>query len=467
MSVRNFDLIQKKGAQDSADPQQLTFSDLQFHLPQADFAELPELSDDLWFSLKNLSYRKVSKRYFSFSVMVHALLAWTLLFLNLPLAEKPKIETVTIEIKELSGNESQKFIPQPVQPTKAPVVAAAPVETDSVKSQDLPTKSELPVKVEAPAQKEVLAARIRPSPKAVATPKPAPLSPAAKIKTPAVEEKANNEPVIKLKPVAATAPRPQVVAEESEVSVPTTLDDIKSPTLNDESLNTAQPEKSHAKLNKALETDLNQVDQQAEDLVAQESQQLNQATQNLEEESQENLKAIEAQEKAEQEAVAKANSLRRQKEAQAIAAAKAQEEADAKAVAAAAAAEQAAARQGGNGLGDGEAEQTGAAPGVGEVRSLQQMRQMPGNPKPSYDYQERLRGDAGEVVFLAYVTREGSTGQFKLVKSTGHRNLDLKTLKALKKWKFYPGQEGWVEFPFRWDLSGGPTEMPTLLRRGR
>ncbi len=100
-----------------------------------------------------------------------------------------------------------------------------------------------------------------------------------------------------------------------------------------------------------------------------------------------------------------------------------------------------------------------------EVRALDQLRQMPGNPKPQYDSQERLKGHMGVVVFQAFVTKEGQLTDFQLLKSSGHRNLDAKTLKALKQWKFYPGQEGSVELPFNWNLKGGPQEMPAFLRR--
>jgi TonB family protein len=90
---------------------------------------------------------------------------------------------------------------------------------------------------------------------------------------------------------------------------------------------------------------------------------------------------------------------------------------------------------------------------------------MPGNQRPQYDAQDRLNQRQGEVAFLAYVSREGSIVNFKMTKSSGHRELDAKTLKAIKNWRFYPGQEGWVEIPFKWDLKGGPQEMPTTLRR--
>ena len=90
---------------------------------------------------------------------------------------------------------------------------------------------------------------------------------------------------------------------------------------------------------------------------------------------------------------------------------------------------------------------------------------MPGNQRPQYDAEDRLHQRQGEVAFLAYVSRDGSVVSYKMMKSSGHRELDAKTLKAIKGWKFYPGQEGWVEIPFKWDLKGGPQEMPTTLRR--
>ncbi|MNL24907.1 Gram-negative bacterial tonB protein [compost metagenome] len=71
----------------------------------------------------------------------------------------------------------------------------------------------------------------------------------------------------------------------------------------------------------------------------------------------------------------------------------------------------------------------------------------------------------GDVGFLAYITKEGHPTQFRMIKSTGFQNLDSKTLTALQKWRFYPGQEGWVELPFKWDLKGETQEAGGLLRK--
>ncbi len=103
--------------------------------------------------------------------------------------------------------------------------------------------------------------------------------------------------------------------------------------------------------------------------------------------------------------------------------------------------------------------------GQGGVRSLDELKQMPGNARPTYTQEDRYRRRQGNVVFQAYINSAGKPIKFSMSKSSGHPSLDERTLEALKKWKFYPGQEGWVEIPFLWDLKGGPQPMPSLLRR--
>lgn len=101
---------------------------------------------------------------------------------------------------------------------------------------------------------------------------------------------------------------------------------------------------------------------------------------------------------------------------------------------------------------------SGAAPlsfgdpeGVRDVRDLMQVA---GNPKPSYSRDERYKGFEGEVVFLGYVNGNGTLGRLKKVRSSGHESLDSKSYRAVQRWRFYPGQEGWVRIPFVWTLSG-------------
>lgn len=109
---------------------------------------------------------------------------------------------------------------------------------------------------------------------------------------------------------------------------------------------------------------------------------------------------------------------------------------------------------GGSGLGNQESGDGQALKPTGPIRKLEQLRQMPGNKRPQYSIEERKLGHAGTVVFQAYVTKEGRLKNLRQIRSTGFSNLDLKASRALKDWRFYPGQEGWVELPFHWNLAG-------------
>jgi len=113
----------------------------------------------------------------------------------------------------------------------------------------------------------------------------------------------------------------------------------------------------------------------------------------------------------------------------------------------------------------GAASNNAGSGGNGRVRSLAEMRQLPGNRRPQYDVQERLSGLEGTVKFLGFVDKNGQVVKVNLTQTSGHRSLDLKSLQAVKNWKFYPGQEGWVEIPLEWNLKGTAEELPALLRR--
>lgn len=99
------------------------------------------------------------------------------------------------------------------------------------------------------------------------------------------------------------------------------------------------------------------------------------------------------------------------------------------------------------------------------VRRLEQLKQVLGNRKPEYSFEDRRAGRQGNVVYYAYINNQGYPIKFNKMRSTGYESLDNRTLDALKKWKFYPGQEGWVELPFIWSLKGGMVEAPSTLRR--
>ncbi len=119
----------------------------------------------------------------------------------------------------------------------------------------------------------------------------------------------------------------------------------------------------------------------------------------------------------------------------------------------------------GQGSGGDHKNSTSGTATAGVIRKLEDLRQVPGNLKPEYEIEDRVQGLSGNIVVYGYVTKNGTISSFKLIQSTGHQSLDQKTLNALKKWRFYPGQEGWVELPFKWDLKGGVQQKPTLLKR--
>jgi TonB family protein len=99
------------------------------------------------------------------------------------------------------------------------------------------------------------------------------------------------------------------------------------------------------------------------------------------------------------------------------------------------------------------------------VRGIDQLAQMPGNTRPQYDADDRFNKREGLVNFVAYVSQQGKIEKMLLKKSSGHSSLDLKALAAIKTWKFYPGQQGWVEIPFNWTLKGAPELKGPVLRR--
>jgi TonB family protein len=227
---------------------------------------------------------------------------------------------------------------------------------------------------------------------------------------------------------------------------------------------------------KVVEDETEKIDQDREQALAveaeaREAKAAKEAAALAEEKAREEAKAAEA--------AAIANETRRAQEAQAAAAAQAEAQATAQAEKQArlqaarearakerADAEARAGTTSGTGAGDSASpEPTKQVAGIpGGVRTLGQLRQKPGNRSPQYDAKERLARQEGDVVFYAYVNTDGTLSDFKMAQSTGFTNLDDKTLAALKKWKFYPGQEGWVEMPFKWSLRGEAQQAGGLLR---
>lgn len=214
---------------------------------------------------------------------------------------------------------------------------------------------------------------------------------------------------------------------------------------------------------------LNETESLAEAAQIQQKEKLNQQAKELasirDEKTKSELAKIKAAQAAEKQARMAAEESEREARAAALAAQKqaaVRERQEAEAAAAATAAAQELANQG---AASGGGQERGSSEKSGEVRSLAELRQAPGNQHPQYDSSDRLARRSGVVIFHAYIAQSGAASEFKLIQSSGHRTLDLKTLKAIRDWKFYPGQEGWVEIPFQWDLKGEPRAIGGTLRK--
>ncbi len=226
----------------------------------------------------------------------------------------------------------------------------------------------------------------------------------------------------------------KAVVHQSQVPEPQSLDDIVVPQLEESDVSMAPIGVID---DKDFSEDLNAIDAKSRKQITAEQQQLAAQTGEVESDSKVALSAAEAANRQEIEKLNRGAAALRAKNKNSL----------------------------GNGQGLGRGQGQGGTPGAIIIRPIQDLRQLPGNSRPEYSKEERLKGDQGKATFLAYVSKGGKLSNFKLAQSTGHRNLDLKTLTALKQWRFYPGQEGWVEIPIQWDLRGGAQEIPTLLRR--
>lgn len=410
-----------------------------------------------------------SGRFISLSVMLHAALVATVALMSVPPIEFPKKEVIEFEVE-------------------SETTAAKPI-ADGTNVPE--TKGEAP-----PAPAPV---------KAAEPPAPAPVAKAAPVAPPAepTESVAPKVAPVVAAPKAAPAVKaaPAAPAPKAVAAAPATLDDISAPDL--ETSDTG--EVAVAQMDeKDLQEDFEKVDRENRKAVIAAKKSLESDADKAAQDGDEALKEVEQENQALAKSTAQAEEARRKADIAAIAAAEAKEKAAADKAArlaakqaadreaaearAAAAREAQIAREGeeanarlaalkeahgkgtgneGEGTGDsGSPAPTKEVAGIpGGVRSLEQLRQMPGNKFPQYSQDERLARQEGQTMFYAYVNKDGSLSQFKLGQSTGYRNLDSKTLAALKKWKFYPGQEGWVEMPFKWTLNGEAMEAGGQLRK--
>ncbi len=117
--------------------------------------------------------------------------------------------------------------------------------------------------------------------------------------------------------------------------------------------------------------------------------------------------------------------------------------------------------------GDAKTTVVSAIPG-GENKSLPvkndyELKAMPGNKDPEYSSGDRLARRQGEVKFMAEVAVDGSISNIRILKSSGHRTLDLAAYSAFRNYRYHPGQQSYVVKSFVFTLKGPAQVLPSRL----
>jgi TonB family protein len=84
-----------------------------------------------------------------------------------------------------------------------------------------------------------------------------------------------------------------------------------------------------------------------------------------------------------------------------------------------------------------------------EIRDASELASLPGNPKPSYPAQDRLRKYEGKAVLVGRVGADGRMSQVLVERSSGSTAMDASAIEAFKRWRYRPGQQSWVRQPFQ------------------
>lgn len=100
-------------------------------------------------------------------------------------------------------------------------------------------------------------------------------------------------------------------------------------------------------------------------------------------------------------------------------------------------------------------------------RSYLDLKQKPGNIPPRYPELARRQGIQGQTELKYFVNENGSVSNIQLVKSSGSAALDKEAIDAIKKYQYYPGQQGWAAHPVSFNLKGPNQEAPARLRTAR
>ncbi len=64
------------------------------------------------------------------------------------------------------------------------------------------------------------------------------------------------------------------------------------------------------------------------------------------------------------------------------------------------------------------------------------------NPAPVYPRTSRRRGEEGVVMLDVFILPDGSVGELRLRKSSGHKRLDDTAMEAVRQWQYQPAMRG-------------------------
>ena len=85
-------------------------------------------------------------------------------------------------------------------------------------------------------------------------------------------------------------------------------------------------------------------------------------------------------------------------------------------------------------------------------KDFRKLRQLPGNPKPSYPYKARKRKVEGLVYLTYFVNSNGFVEKLRLYKSSGFPILDRAAMESIKRYRYKKGDSGWVIHDVRFRL---------------
>lgn len=100
-------------------------------------------------------------------------------------------------------------------------------------------------------------------------------------------------------------------------------------------------------------------------------------------------------------------------------------------------------------------------------RDARKLKQIVGNPKPTYPNNARLTKKQGTVVLKYLVTDNGSVKDIRILESSGSKELDKEAISKIQRWKFQPGQAGETTHPVTFRLNGPDKRLPSRLRTSK